>query len=93
MFIYKDKLYKQIDGVAMGSPLGCCLANFFLRHLESVIFKQQSLDHPKIYLRYVDDVFAVFDKDDKCKSFLNVLNNQLKIWNLPWKSLPIFCNF
>jgi len=25
-----------------------------------------------MYLRYVDDVFAVFDNDDKCKSFLNV---------------------
>ena len=28
MFMYNDKLYKQIDGVAMGSPLGPSLANF-----------------------------------------------------------------
>jgi len=78
MFIYKNKLYKQIDRVAMGSPLGYTLANLFLRHLESVIFKQQSLDHPKMYLRYVDNVFAIIDNDDKCKSFMNVLNNQHK---------------
>ena len=30
MFMYKDKLFQQIDGVAMGSPLGPTLANFFL---------------------------------------------------------------
>ena len=29
MFLYRDKLYRQIDGVAMGSPLGPTLANFF----------------------------------------------------------------
>jgi len=38
-------------GVVMGSWLGCTLAKFFLGHLKSVIFKQQSLDHPKMYLR------------------------------------------
>ena len=37
MFMYKDKLYKQIDGVAMGSPLGPSLANSFLGFLEKTI--------------------------------------------------------
>ena len=78
MFLYNNKLYKQIDGVAMGSPLGCTLANFFLGHLETVIFKQPSSSHPKMYLRYVDDVFAVFDDEKKCDSFLSILNTQHK---------------
>ena len=78
MFLCNTELYKQIDGVAMGSPLGCTLANFFLGHLETVIFKQPSSTHPKMYLRYVDDVFAVFDDDKKCDSFLNILNTQHK---------------
>ena len=30
MFLYKDKLYQQHDGVSMGSPLAPTLANFFL---------------------------------------------------------------
>ena len=51
MFLYNNELYKQIDGVAMGSPLGCTLANFFLGHLETVIFKQPTSTHPKMYLR------------------------------------------
>ena len=33
-FIFDNKLYKQIDGVAMGSPLGPTLANVFLCHYE-----------------------------------------------------------
>ena len=33
-FIFDNKLYKQIDGVAMGSSLGPTLANAFLCHYE-----------------------------------------------------------
>lgn len=33
-FIFNDKIYDQIDGVAMGSPLASVLANIFMRHLE-----------------------------------------------------------
>ena len=33
-FIFNNILYKQIDGVAMGSPLGPSLANAFLGHHE-----------------------------------------------------------
>ena len=29
IFMYRDKVYKHTDGVAMGSPLGPSLANFF----------------------------------------------------------------
>ena len=63
----------------MGSLLGCTLANFFLGHLETIIFKQPSSTLRKIYLRYVDDVFAVFDDDKKFDSFLTILNTQHKI--------------
>ena len=38
MFLYNDKLFRQTDGVAMGSPLGPSLANFFLGHLEKNYF-------------------------------------------------------
>ena len=31
-FIFNNILYKQIDGVATGSPLGSSLANVFLAH-------------------------------------------------------------
>ena len=34
LFIFNEKLYKQINGVAMGSPLGPTLANIFLGYHE-----------------------------------------------------------
>ena len=33
-FIFDQVMYRQIDGVAMGSPLGLILANTFLCHFE-----------------------------------------------------------
>ena len=35
IFMFSDKYYKQVDGVAMGSPLGPALANIFMSSLES----------------------------------------------------------
>ena len=35
-FIFDNKLYKQIDGAAMGSPLGPTLANALLCHYEKI---------------------------------------------------------
>ena len=34
-FSFDGKMYKQIDGVVMGSPLGPILANIFVGYLES----------------------------------------------------------
>ena len=44
------------------------------------MLKKQTLNHPKMYVRYMDDIFAVFenDNDNACMSFLEVLHNQHK---------------
>lgn len=76
MFLYKDVLYKQVDGVAMGSPLGPSLANFFLGYLEeNKIFEDNEIC-PVVYLRYVDDIFAVFKNGTSYLPFFNLLNQQ-----------------
>ena len=60
MFLFKDELYKQVPVHGMGSPLGCTMANFFCwGHLVTLIFKDQMPCHLKLYVRYIDDVFAV----------------------------------
>ena len=69
LFMYDNKLYKQVDGVTMGSPLGPTLANFFLGYTEEKIFANNKELLPKLYLRYIDDVYAVFDCDDDCLKF------------------------
>ena len=77
-FFYMDVLYKKTDGVIIGSPLGQTIANFFLANLENRILKNKSQRCPKLYLRYVDDVFAIFENNNACLSFLNLLNIQHK---------------
>ena len=72
--MYNGHLYKQIDGVAMGSPLGPTIANFFLANLEMEMFKKTNLIKPTVYLRYVDDVFAIFDCNDTLVNFFNFIN-------------------
>ena len=53
------KLYLQVDGVAMGSPLGPTFANFYMGHVEEIVFA--SYPKPTIYIRYVDDIFLMVD--------------------------------
>ena len=76
MFLYSGKLFQQIDGVAMGSSLGPTLANFFLANLENKLLNKTNGFYPKIYLQYVDDIFAVFDGNLSIAKFLNLLNKQ-----------------
>ena len=46
----------------MGNPLDPTLANFFLGHLEKTLFENPDNkdELPKLYLRYIDDIYAVF---------------------------------
>ena len=74
--MYKNTLFKQVDGVAKGSPLGPSLANFFLGHIEeSKIFQNENF-YPIVYLRYVNDIFAVFEQGTTYRPFFKVLNEQ-----------------
>ena len=76
MFLYKDKLYQQHDVVSMGCPLAPTLANFFLAHTENKLLRKQSDFHPKLYLQYIDDIFAIFNNFGHCSKFLDLLNYQ-----------------
>ena len=58
-FIFNGNLYKQVDGVVMGSPLGPTLANAFLVHFEKNWLQNCPSDFkPYYYRRYVDDIFC-----------------------------------
>ena len=58
-FRFQNKIYKQIDGVAMGNPLAPILADLWMQKLEQKLNKF-STNKPIIWLRYVDDVFCLF---------------------------------
>ena len=60
---HRGHMYTQIDGVAMGSPLGVLFANFYMGIVEERVFS--SSPPPPTYCRYVDDTFvAVRDETD-----------------------------
>ncbi|XP_069164681.1 uncharacterized protein [Procambarus clarkii] len=48
-------MYKQVDGVVMGSPLGVLFANFYMGTIEQRVLVDMDLK-PAIYFRYVDDI-------------------------------------
>ena len=76
-FVFNDIYYKQIDGVAMGSPLGLTFANLFFVYYEHKWLENCPLPFkPTFYRRYVDDMFLRFDKKDHVKKFLKYLNNR-----------------
>ena len=74
LFSFNNELYVQHEGVPMGSPLTPILANFAMDMLESQ-FSKSSVTNPLVYLRYVDDVFAVFRNKDEAIQFLAFLNS------------------
>ena len=75
--LFNARYYQQIDGVAMGSPLGPTLANIFLCHKE-----EQWLNNcphafkPIYYRRYVDDIFVLLPHSGCLEDFRNYMSNQ-----------------
>ena len=60
----------------MGTPLGPTLANFFMANLETKLMNKLQTPKPKLYLRYVDDIFAIFDDQQACSLFFQQLHAQ-----------------
>ena len=59
---HRGDLYTQIDGVAMGSPLGVLFANFYMGSVEERVFT--TITPPPTYCRYVDDTFVAVNKEE-----------------------------
>ena len=75
-FSFKNEIYQQTDGVAMGSPLAPVLANLFMGHHEKLWINEFQGNKPRFYRRYVDDIFATFQNASEAENFLNHINNK-----------------
>lgn len=71
-FTFRGKFYKQTGGAPMGNPLSPLLSDLFMSALESGLKATGRL--PRFWVRYVDDVFAILDKDG-LQDTLQTLNN------------------
>ena len=76
-FLLDKKYYVQIDGVAMGSPLGPIFADIFMGHIEQLCHCN-ILSNTLFYGRYVDDIFLLTKTDDGCENLLQKFNSVQK---------------
>ena len=76
-FNFEGKIYKQIDGVAMASPLSPTVANVFLCFHEQIWLNECPDEFkPVYYRRYVDDIFVLFRSPVHLEKFKNYLNSK-----------------
>ena len=74
-FSINGELYRQIDGVSMGSPLSPTLANIIMTALEDEIVRDLIDQNViKFYTRYVDDTLVLIKPSDT-NFVLNKLNS------------------
>ena len=64
-FPFNNTIYKQIDGVSVGSCFGPVLGNIIMTELENVIVdKLFTANLLKFYIRYVHDTLALVKESD-----------------------------
>ena len=72
VFQFEGKLYEQVDGVAMGSPLGPLMANAFMCKIEKQSERVNKL--PIFYKRFVDDALSAMPDPEAASAFLEPLD-------------------
>ena len=78
----------------MGPPLGLTMVNFFLADHETGLLQQTLNCFPKLYHKYVENIFAGFDTKCACVEFFNLLNSQHKNMKFTKEnSFAIFLDF
>ncbi|KAJ8939624.1 hypothetical protein NQ318_010643 [Aromia moschata] len=73
---YNGEYFQQHEGTAMGNSLSPFIANLFMSKFETEV-KDKFEYFPRVWFRYVDDIFAVFDtKAISLDNFVAKLNNR-----------------
>ena len=75
-YFINGKMYQQVVGITIGSLLWSTSANFFLAHYESKLLSVHKKLYPRLYIQYVDNIFAFFSNRIDFKIFFNELNTQ-----------------
>ena len=75
-FAFSNKFYKQTFGLAIvgQSIVPGVLANIYMEYFESVLLTSKGMV-PPLWLRYVDDVFCLWDGRDDFQFFLDIINS------------------
>jgi Reverse transcriptase (RNA-dependent DNA polymerase) len=73
---FREKVYQQTNGTAMGSPMAPNFANLYMYQIEKKtvqLFKHKGL---AFYTRFIDDIFAIFNGTRKeAMEFIQAMNS------------------
>ena len=74
-FRFNNKIYLQKQGTAMGTRMAPNYANIFMGNLEEQLLAR-SPRKPKLWLRFIDDIFFIWTHGEKhLEEFLQLANN------------------
>ena len=71
---HNGRLYTQINGVSMGSPLAPTFAEYYVAHIENGIFEK--VPAPNMYVRYVDDILILTDNTDEVHKLKDIFQKE-----------------
>ena len=63
-FTFQGKIYEQVKGAAMGSPISPIVANLFMEDLETKALATSPAP-PTLWKRFVDDTFIIIHRAEK----------------------------
>ncbi len=72
-FIFDEKIYSQVEGTAMGSPVNPIVASLFMEWFEEHVIGSFMFEI-KLWRRYVDDTMVILC-DSLLEEFTNHINN------------------
>lgn len=71
-FGFNNILYHQENGTAMGTPVAPTYANIVLFQIERDLVIHTS---PRLYMRYLDDLFGIFKEQASAEAYVHAFNN------------------
>lgn len=76
-FQYKNKMYQQIKGTPMGSPVSVVIAEIVMQHIEEIFLQQEQLP---FWYHYVDDIITCIpqSRSEEILQFLNSINSSIQ---------------
>ena len=78
-FTFREQIYKQSFGAAMGSPVSPIVANLYMEYFELKAI-ESSPHKPRLWYRYVDDTFVIINKQhiNDFHSHINQVDENIK---------------
>ena len=77
-FGFAGKHFKQLKGVAMGTPVAPTLANLFMAKVETDAISSWEGTQPLVWLRFIDDILIIMESTpEELHSFVSHCNNRM----------------